>query len=107
MHFGYLGHWYAMAAAHPYDVLWNLIGFGGQAIFGVRMLIQWLKSEQEGHSVIPVTFWYCSLIGGLTLLIYAVHLRAWPLVLGQGFPLPIYARNIWMMMRDRAKAAQT
>jgi len=63
-----------------------VIGFGGQALFSVRMLIQWLKSEQEGHSVIPVTFWYCSLIGGLTLFIYAVHIQAWPLVAGQGFP---------------------
>ena len=103
----FLAHWYLAAIQNPYDTLWTVIGFGGQALFSVRMLIQWLKSEQEGHSVIPITFWYCSLIGGLTLLIYAVHLQAWPLVLGQGFPLPIYARNIWMMMRDRAKAAAT
>ena len=54
---------------HPYDVMWNVIGFGGQAIFGVRFLIQWLKSEQEGHSVIPIAFWYCSLIGGLIQLL--------------------------------------
>ena len=56
----------------------------GQGVFGVRMLIQWLSSERHGHSVIPIAFWYCSLIGGLTLFLYAVHLQAWPLVLGQG-----------------------
>ena len=100
----FLAHWYLTAVQHPYDTLWNVIGFGGQALFSVRMLIQWLKSEQEGHSVIPITFWYCSLIGGLTLFLYAVHLQAWPLVLGQGIPLPIYARNIWMILRDRTKA---
>lgn len=105
MHFGYLGHWYAMAAAHPYDVLWNLIGFGGQAIFGVRMLIQWLKSEQEGHSVIPISFWYCSLVGGLFSFAYVIHQGAWAVVLGQGLPLPIYFRNIWMIYRDRFRAA--
>ena len=76
-------------------------------MFGVRLLIQWLSSEKRGHSVIPIAFWYCSLIGGLTLFLYAVHLQAWPLVLGQGLPLPIYLRNLWMIYRDRARAAQT
>ena len=35
-------------------MLWNSFGFLGGAIFGIRFLIQWLKSEKEGHSVIPV-----------------------------------------------------
>ena len=107
MFYGYLAHLYASAAAHPYDVAWNAIGFGGQAIFGVRFLIQWFRSEQEGHSVIPITFWYCSLIGALFSLAYAVHQQAWALVMGQGLPLPIYARNIWMIYRDRRKSAES
>ena len=102
---GSLTHLYQYALQHPYDLTWTGVGFLAQAIFGVRFLIQWLKSEQEGHSVIPITFWYCSLIGGLTLFVYAVHIQAWPLVAGQGFPLPIYARNIWMIHRDRHRAA--
>ena len=104
---GYLAHVYAMAMANPYDVLWNVIGFGGQAIFGVRFLIQWFRSEQEGHSVIPITFWYCSLIGGLISFVYAIHIQAWPLLISTGLPLPIYARNIWMIYRDRRRRAQT
>ena len=40
------------------------------------------------------------------LFSYAVHLQAWPLVLGQGLPLPIYARNIWMIYRDQARTAR-
>ena len=103
MTFGFLGHWYAMAMAQPYDLLWNGIGFLGQAVFGIRFLIQWLKSEQEGHSVIPIAFWYCSLVGAVISLVYAIHMQAWPLVMGQFLPLPIYIRNIWMIYRDRAK----
>ena len=99
----YLTHWYLNALANPYDLLWNVVGFGGQGIFSIRMLIQWWRSEQEGHSVVPIGFWYCSLLGGLVLFLYAVHLQAWPLVLGQGFPLPIYARNLWMIHRDRRR----
>ena len=101
---GFLTHLYTNALMHPYDVLWNVIGFGGQAVFSVRMLIQWLRSEQVGHSIVPVGFWYCSLIGGMVLFVYAIHLQAWPLVMGQGFPLPIYARNLWMIYRDRDRA---
>ncbi len=101
----FLSHLYLSAMAHPYDTLWTVIGFAGQGVFGIRFLIQWLSSEKAGHSVIPLAFWYCSIAGGLTLLLYAVHLQAWPLVLGQGFPLPIYLRNIWMIHRDRRRAA--
>ncbi len=100
---GLLTHLYTSALQHPYDVMWNVVGFGGQAVFGIRFLIQWLKSEQEGHSVIPIAFWYCSLIGALASLSYAIHTQAWALVMGQALPLPIYARNIWMIYRDRQR----
>lgn len=98
---GFMAHWYATLMQHPYDTIWGGIGFLGQAVFGVRFLIQWIRSEQEGHSVIPIAFWYCSLVGGLISFAYAVHMQAWPLVMGQALPLPIYARNIWMIYRDR------
>ena len=69
---GYLMHWYLEASRSP-DVLWTGIGFVGTALFGVRFLIQWLSSERKGHSVIPVAFWYFSLIGGTISLFYALH----------------------------------
>ena len=100
----YLTHWYATALQNP-DTVWISIGFLGQALFGVRFLIQWLKSEQAGRSVIPIAFWYCSLLGAIVSLSYAVHLRAWPLVMGQAMPLPIYARNLWLIYRERAKSS--
>ena len=36
------------------------------------------------------------------LFLYAVHLLAWPLMLGAGLPLPIYVHaHLWMIYRDR------
>jgi lipid-A-disaccharide synthase-like uncharacterized protein len=99
----FLTHLYTLALAHPYDTVWTGFGFLGQAVFGVRMLIQWLRSEQEGHSVVPIAFWYCSLAGGLISFAYAVHIQAWPLLVGQGMPIPIYLRNIYMIYRDRTR----
>ena len=70
----FLNHLYANMMANPYDTLWTAIGFGGQAVFGVRFLIQWWYSEKAGHSVIPLAFWYASIAGGVVLFAYAVHI---------------------------------
>ncbi|HEX4505719.1 MAG TPA: lipid-A-disaccharide synthase N-terminal domain-containing protein [Alphaproteobacteria bacterium] len=101
----YLAHWYAQAVHNPGDLTWGAIGFLGQAVFGIRFLIQWLRSEQLGRSVIPIAFWYCSLIGGAISLTYVIHLGAWPLIFGQGAPLVIYARNLYLVYRERRRTA--
>jgi lipid-A-disaccharide synthase-like uncharacterized protein len=99
----YLTHWYMLAVQNPADTVWASVGFLGQAVFGVRFLIQWLRSEQEGRSVIPIAFWYCSLVGGAISLAYVIHLGALPLMLGQGAPLVIYARNLYLVYRERRR----
>jgi lipid-A-disaccharide synthase-like uncharacterized protein len=98
---GFLQHLFLLASHNQSDTIWISIGFLGQAVFGVRFLIQWLRSEQVGHSVVPIAFWYCSLAGGLVSFSYALHLQAWPLLIGQGMPIPIYVRNLYMIYRDR------
>ena len=103
----YLTHLYLYAVQHPVDTAWTGIGFLGQAVFGVRFLIQWLRSEQAGRSVIPIAFWYCSLIGGTISLAYVIHLQSWPLLIGQGAPLAIYARNLYLIYRERAALRRT
>ncbi len=46
------------------DHIWLLVGLLGQAIFSARFIVQWLVSEKEKKSIIPVAFWYLSLLGG-------------------------------------------
>lgn len=100
-----LAHWLAAAVNHPYD-MWDAIGFLGAAVFGSRFIIQWLKSEMEGRSVIPIAFWYCSLAGAMINLVYVIHLKSVPLVLGNTLPLFIYARNLYLTYRERADLAR-
>ena len=53
------------------------MGDGGptrQASFSARFVIQWLASERRKRSVLPRAFWYFSLVGGVTLLAYALYL---------------------------------
>ena len=79
---------------------WLVVGFVGQGFFSSRFFVQWLASEKEGRSVIPISFWYLSLGGGLTLLAYAVHLGDPIFILGQSTGAFIYLRNLWLRLRE-------
>ncbi|MBZ0151611.1 MAG: lipid-A-disaccharide synthase N-terminal domain-containing protein [Planctomycetes bacterium] len=73
---------------------WWVIGFGGQIVFASRFWVQWLASERAKRSVMPISFWYLSLIGGLLSLSYAVYRWDPVFVLGQVTGTFIYARNL-------------
>jgi lipid-A-disaccharide synthase-like uncharacterized protein len=73
---------------------WYGIGFLGQLTFGSRFFVQWIASERARRVTIPNLFWYLSLLGGVTLLAYAVHRHDPVFALGQGLGLLVYARNL-------------
>ncbi len=84
-----------------HETLWIWIGFGGQALFFSRFLVQWLASERAKKSVIPTAFWFFSIGGGLTLLLYAIHRRDPVFIAGQATGVLIYGRNLWFIYRPR------
>lgn len=81
--------------------LWVAIGFLGQASFSARFLVQWITSEKKRESVIPIYFWYFSLIGGLILTAYALHRQDPVFLTGQGFGLVVYIRNLMLIHRRK------
>jgi lipid-A-disaccharide synthase-like uncharacterized protein len=81
--------------------VWLAIGLLGQACFSARFLVQWIASERRKQSVVPVYFWYFSVVGGLVLLAYAVHRRDPVFILGQAAGLFIYGRNLYLIARNR------
>lgn len=85
-----------------YDLIWLGVGFVGQIFFAMRFLVQWIVSEHRRKSVIPYSFWYYSIIGGVVLLAYAVHKRDPVFMLGQTLGLAIYFRNIYFIKKQRA-----
>lgn len=83
---------------------WLVIGFGGQALFMARFVLQWLTSERERRSVIPVSFWYLSILGALVLLAYAVHRHDPVFVVGQAIGVGIYLRNLQLIRGEQARS---
>jgi lipid-A-disaccharide synthase-like uncharacterized protein len=82
-------------------VLWLAVGFLGQALFSMRFLVQWWRSERAGNSVVPVAFWYLSLAGGLLLLSYAFYRRDPIFVVGQISGVVVYLRNLHLIRQHR------
>ncbi len=82
-----------------YEMIWVIVGLLGQLIFFSRWIIQWVASEKNFESTIPVPFWWCSLLGGLITLIYAYHIKAFPFMLAQFIGIIIYVRNIYLIIK--------
>jgi lipid-A-disaccharide synthase-like uncharacterized protein len=80
---------------------WVLLGFVGQGLFSMRFIVQWLASERAGRSVVPVAFWFFSIGGGILMLFYALYIRDPVFILGQGFGLFVYLRNLHFVFRER------
>jgi lipid-A-disaccharide synthase-like uncharacterized protein len=87
------------------ETLWIAIGFLGQALFTSRFLIQWIASERLGESVIPLAFWWFSILGGLTLLSYALWRQDPVFIIGQATGLVVYTRNLILIARKRRAVA--
>lgn len=86
----------------PVGLAWIAVGLGGQLLFTGRMLLQWIASEKHKRSVIPVAFWWMSLIGATMLLAYFIWRRDVVGILGQATGWFIYIRNLVLIHHSRS-----
>jgi lipid-A-disaccharide synthase-like uncharacterized protein len=86
--------------------IWIAVGFLGQALFFGRFFVQWIASERRKESVIPRSFWFLSLGGGLILLLYSIHRRDPVFIVGQATGMFIYTRNLWFIYRPAPPAGE-
>ena len=93
------GYFYEVFVAQ-FD-LWLALGIFGQLLFAARFLVQWLASEREGRSVIPLAFWFFSIGGGMITLVYGLYRREPVIIIGQSFSIFIYVRNLVLIRRQR------
>jgi lipid-A-disaccharide synthase-like uncharacterized protein len=78
----------------------TLFGFLAQFVFFLRFFVQWIHSERQKKSVVPLSFWYLSVVGSIMILIYAVKRNDIVFMAGQFLALFIYARNIYLHKKN-------
>jgi len=84
-------------------LFWVILGLAGQVMFTGRMIVQWLASEREKKSVVPVAFWWLSLAGSSLLIIYFTWRVDVVGILGQCTGWFIYIRNLWFIYKKPAE----
>lgn len=84
------------------NVIWLIIGFVGQGLFFMRFLVQWVHSERAKRSLVPVTFWYFSVVGGAITLAYAIHKQDPVFIAGSSIGMLVYLRNLYFIFRERS-----
>ena len=95
--------WFFPSGIQTGEAILLAVGFAAQGLFSARFLIQWLISEKKRESVIPLAFWYLSLVGGLMLFLYAVMRKDPVIMLGQGTGILIYSRNLYLIYRKQRR----
>ncbi len=81
-----------------WGVMW---GFTAQAIFFLRFFIQWLQSEKEKKIIIPISFWWLSILGAALLFIYSMLKRDIVFILTSIMQLIIYSRNFVIALKSK------
>lgn len=87
------------------EVSTGLLIFGslGQVVFTLRFIYQLIYSYRRHESILPVGFWWLSLLGSSTIMAYGLYRSDPVLILGQSCGWLIYIRNIWLWYAYRKR----
>ncbi|HAU36101.1 MAG TPA: hypothetical protein DCX07_00090 [Phycisphaerales bacterium] len=85
--------------------LWFVVGFGGEFVFFLRFVVQWLASERHKRTVVPMAFWHLSLVGTAMVLAYAVYRIDPVFILAYSLNVVIYVRNLYIARNNPALQA--
>ena len=73
------------------------LGFIGMVLYGVRLIVQWYKSEKAGKVVSPGIYWVMSSIGAVVLYLYGWLRKDFSILFGESVGYYIYMWNISIM----------
>lgn len=85
--------------------VWKVVGWLGNFIFTSRFIVQWYVTEKKKQVVVPQAFWWLSLVGSLTLLVYSIYQKDSVFIFAYAFSWIPYLRNL--MIHRANKAART
>jgi len=74
---------------------WKVVGWIGNATFFSRFFVQWYATEKLKRVVVPIAFWWLSLVGSFLLLSYALfYQRDSVFIFAYAFTWIPYIRNL-------------
>ncbi|MFQ3238933.1 MAG: lipid-A-disaccharide synthase-like uncharacterized protein [Olleya marilimosa] len=79
-----------------------MLGIVSQIVFTLRFVYQWVYSEKNKESSLPLGFWALSLIGSLLILTYAIFRVDYVLLVGHSLGAIIYFRNLLILKKQDA-----
>jgi lipid-A-disaccharide synthase-like uncharacterized protein len=85
---------------------WELVGLFGEGLFFARMVAQWAASEKARRPVIPIAYWYLSLVGCLMVTAYALHIGSFAVLLPQIIGIAFYVRGLFLDFGSRRRDAE-
>ena len=85
------------------DIEWLVLGLLGQLLFMMRFIVQWLHSERHQKSIIPISFWYFSLLGSVIVLADGLHKTELVIIVGQLPGTLVYVRNLMLIKNEKSK----
>ena len=80
--------------------LWTLWGLAAQGVFFLSFVFQWVVSEKEKKSVIPMGFWILRIVDSLMLVAYVFVRKDLVFLLSSILQIAIYARNINLIKNE-------
>jgi lipid-A-disaccharide synthase-like uncharacterized protein len=86
--------------------LWVVFGFAAQFVFFLRFVVQWFESEKKKQSVIPVQFWYLSIVGSIMILAYSVQRKDIVFTTASVLNTLIYIRNLVLIKKSLANKSE-
>lgn len=74
--------------------LWTIWGFFAQFVFFLSFVLQWVVSEREKKSIIPMSFWILRIVASFMLLLYVLYRKDIVFLISLVLQIAIYVRNI-------------
>lgn len=88
-------------SAEGISIGWHVLGITGLTLFASRFWLQWILAEKIKKSFLPPSFWWLSLCGAFLCLIYFSLLGDPVNILGYSVGLIPYARNLFLLKREK------
>jgi lipid-A-disaccharide synthase-like uncharacterized protein len=81
---------------------WKVLGWIGNVVFFSRFFVQWIATEKQKRVVVPISFWWLSLVGSVLLLAYGLYQRDSVFIFAYAFTWIPYIRSIVIHYRNHA-----